>query len=378
MNSAHVGKAVLVMIFFLVFTTGGATESDFNPKKHNGIKRNIITVSLQGKGAAKLDYSSVPDGFKPLTVEVLDDGTEIWHCHSRKDLPRANWSSYILMWLPKSKKFTVSHDLYIDFDLKMDMDEDVPCEISGLLAEGLDDARRSYTMLYWSRTFLTNMHVPVGKKNPQPWKSGEWMRCTASLAPGALRPRGRSVYAKMGDAYYCVSIYIDLRRKAKTDNIQIKNLHIYNKYDISMDNINAIDEYGFSKFHYFCMAGDTKLMKKAIESGAEVNAVGDYMQKPIHFATVSGNTKAVELLLKQGADVNSSSWHKFGRPLYHAIGMRDEKVVRMLLKHGADPRETIENHDINSFVKERKFPQIMPLINEATKALKKKEAEVDL
>ena len=77
--------------------------------------------------------------------------------------------------------------------------------------------------------------------------------------------------------------------------------------------------------------GDTKAVKKHLESGVSVNAKDLNTLTPLHFAALLNKTEIAELLISEGSDVNAKEDY------YHTpldLADPDLETAELLRKHG--------------------------------------------
>ena len=85
------------------------------------------------------------------------------------------------------------------------------------------------------------------------------------------------------------------------------------------------------ELHDAARNGDTKIVMRLLNEGADVNARNFIGWTPLHFAAWNGHTAAVQLLLAAGADVNAED--KYGdTPLDYAQQQNHGEWITTLLK----------------------------------------------
>lgn len=87
--------------------------------------------------------------------------------------------------------------------------------------------------------------------------------------------------------------------------------------------------------HRCCLEGDTSLLRKLLDNGAQINEL-DYDRVPaLYYASMRGHNDTVRTLLQNGADVNTEGG-EHGNALNTACYTGFKKTAEMLLSQGAD------------------------------------------
>lgn len=83
--------------------------------------------------------------------------------------------------------------------------------------------------------------------------------------------------------------------------------------------------------------GDSRNVKKAIESGVNIDAFGDCGKTALHKASERGHVDIIYLLAKAGASVEKKSEEGIQTPLEMAVESRQFGAVKALIELGANP-----------------------------------------
>ncbi len=101
------------------------------------------------------------------------------------------------------------------------------------------------------------------------------------------------------------------------------------------ENINLLDEYGYSPLIETTIANDFEKAKILIDAGALVNQKDMTNRTALHWATSNNNAEIVEMLLKAGADPNA--FHIASEPvLVKPLLGNNQQIKAYLAENGAD------------------------------------------
>ncbi len=89
--------------------------------------------------------------------------------------------------------------------------------------------------------------------------------------------------------------------------------------------------------HDLVSSGDTKLLQRQIESGANINAKNEEGFSLLHCAIRNGQISMVDFLLSSGANVNQVTHFKKNTPLHFSVFQDDSSITEKLLLAGAEP-----------------------------------------
>ncbi|KAG4443311.1 hypothetical protein IFR05_001180 [Cadophora sp. M221] len=98
---------------------------------------------------------------------------------------------------------------------------------------------------------------------------------------------------------------------------------------------NYVDEKDAQKpaiLHLAAATGDTKLVRRLLNSGSRSSVIDAFGMRPIHWAAERGHFKIVQLLVSPSADLD----HKGRNPLFMASESTSAQTVRVLLKFGSN------------------------------------------
>ncbi|OGT37123.1 MAG: hypothetical protein A3F11_00435 [Gammaproteobacteria bacterium RIFCSPHIGHO2_12_FULL_37_14] len=102
------------------------------------------------------------------------------------------------------------------------------------------------------------------------------------------------------------------------------------------EELNQIDEYGFTPLIEAAIANNLKLSKLLLEHGANPNLPDATGGSALHWAAENNNIELCQLLLKHGA--NPNSYNFAGQPVLVMPMLRGQKKLRhVLVQAGADP-----------------------------------------
>jgi len=105
----------------------------------------------------------------------------------------------------------------------------------------------------------------------------------------------------------------------------------------SEEDPNAVDEYGFTKYHRALLAGDLEAAQRELDRGAKYNTITGNGRLPLEMAMTSGNLDLVRLLLDLGCDPNVSDGSERGLTIMHGAAMHSTlEMVRILHASGGD------------------------------------------
>ncbi len=100
--------------------------------------------------------------------------------------------------------------------------------------------------------------------------------------------------------------------------------------------------------------GNTGIIRKLLEAGADPHILDQGGRTPLHMAAAKGDKESVRLLLEKGARINAGD-DKGDTPLHYAARHGFKTVTTVLLKRGASP--DAENHEGHTPVE---LPEIKP------------------
>ncbi|WCR59677.1 MAG: Phosphocholine transferase AnkX [Wolbachia endosymbiont of Ctenocephalides felis wCfeF] len=101
------------------------------------------------------------------------------------------------------------------------------------------------------------------------------------------------------------------------------------------EDINSIDENGWTQLHLAAWEGRVDVADSLIKKGANINAENVFGRKPIHVAAESNNTNIIEFFFSKGMSIDDVD--RYGRtPLYCASWNGHLSVVQYLIEKGAD------------------------------------------
>jgi ankyrin repeat protein len=95
--------------------------------------------------------------------------------------------------------------------------------------------------------------------------------------------------------------------------------------------------------HLMVTAGDVKLVKSEIKTGADVNSQTVHGFTPLHNAVISGNIEICNLLIEAGADVNLVDIYN-NSPLYYAVFYQNKELVHL----GANGKQDVIKVDLET------------------------------
>jgi len=82
--------------------------------------------------------------------------------------------------------------------------------------------------------------------------------------------------------------------------------------------------------------GNSHMIQRYVERGANINAVDKYKNTPLYYAIVHKELKVAKALIAQGANVNHLNMDN-NSPLSAAVLNDDYEAVTMLMDENADP-----------------------------------------
>lgn len=123
--------------------------------------------------------------------------------------------------------------------------------------------------------------------------------------------------------------YFDILHVAKANAIALLHVIIdnFHLYDF---NIATTDELGNSLLHIAVYNNNLRLIRKAIELGANVNLLNDERRTPLHIAAGKGHAEAVEILLRNNAIQNIVDC-KGEMPIFRALRKERLKAVESFI-----------------------------------------------
>ncbi len=102
-----------------------------------------------------------------------------------------------------------------------------------------------------------------------------------------------------------------------------------------VEDINAIDEYGFTPLIESIIAGRQDITELLLKNGADVHEPDLTNTSPLHWAVDLNHTGIVKLLLDHKADANT--YNSSHQPVLTKALLRDQLLIKKLLyQHGAD------------------------------------------
>lgn len=101
------------------------------------------------------------------------------------------------------------------------------------------------------------------------------------------------------------------------------------------DNLNYLDEYGYTPLIEAIIIDDIKKVEVLLKAGVDVNQKDITKRSALHWAVNNNNLKISKLLLQHGADPNA--YHIAGEPVLVKPILRNENELKYLLvENGAD------------------------------------------
>jgi cytohesin len=96
------------------------------------------------------------------------------------------------------------------------------------------------------------------------------------------------------------------------------------------NNLNRIDDNGFTLLHLMAGAGKMGVVKFLVAEGADVNAKSNNGETPLHFAAYGGHVKVAHFLVSVKANVNAQT-NKGDTPLHTAVREKNFGVITFLV-----------------------------------------------
>lgn len=103
----------------------------------------------------------------------------------------------------------------------------------------------------------------------------------------------------------------------------------------SIENINAVDKYGYSTLILATIKGSKKLVSNLIKMGSNINHMDNFGNTALFYALASENIEIAKLLLKNGALVKEREDFFFTELMYSVI-LGDMEIISKLLDLGAE------------------------------------------
>lgn len=101
-------------------------------------------------------------------------------------------------------------------------------------------------------------------------------------------------------------------------------------------NIEVVDGKGMTPLLWASLRGCTEVVKVLLENGAEVNKANRAGWTPVIQAAASGHLDTLQVLIDHGGDVNQSTGYS-ETALMFAAGEGHLAIIELLLEHGAKP-----------------------------------------
>ncbi len=316
-------------------------------------RRNVINFKFNGKGAARIL------GRGNAKVMKDADGNEVIQGLTTYDDPNSKTGARIPIAFPEGTSAKISHDLYVEFDILCKAEDYRKLNIHfDLDVNGHQKRHGNYVsaqLMVFMGMFMGISHQEdiLAPKNPNNLEKGEWTHCVVSITPGSFASYAPpSTGPVTGDVLDRLQMYIDKDKMTKVSKILIKNIRVYNYFDDSLEEVNKLDQFKYSKFHRACISGDVDLMQKMIDAGADLKKLGNMFNSPLCFAVKSGKTEAVQFLLDKGLDINERNGPLGKTALVGASNFPKMDMLTFLLLKGADPRHKVNRRTIAQWAKD--------------------------
>lgn len=142
-----------------------------------------------------------------------------------------------------------------------------------------------------------------------------------------LVKQGEDVNAPTGDGMTA------LHWAAINDDVEMAEVLIY-----AGANLEAVTRIGAHRpLHVASRAGNTAVVKRLLEAGADATATTSTGVTALHFAAAAGTPEIVTALVDAGADVNATDPAWLHTPLMVAAAQGRGAAIRALMAGGADP-----------------------------------------
>lgn len=122
-----------------------------------------------------------------------------------------------------------------------------------------------------------------------------------------------------------------------TEAILQRNHALCERIIKAQENLNYLDEYGYTPLIQAVIANDQKTTTLLLEHGAHPNQKDSTGNSALHWAIYNNNHDIVKLLLQHNADPNSyniSSEPILAKPILR----QDNPIKKLLMEHGASPQ----------------------------------------
>lgn len=129
---------------------------------------------------------------------------------------------------------------------------------------------------------------------------------------------------------YCSYTLLYLAIDFKLDNL------IDALLEVKEVDINARGPFAqWTPLHWASESGNTRVVRKLIEKGANVNQLDSSQRTTLYQTAVNGDIEIIKILVKNNADVNAEDLARL-TVLYEAARHGHKEVVKYLMKNGAD------------------------------------------
>ena len=139
------------------------------------------------------------------------------------------------------------------------------------------------------------------------------------------------------------------------------------KNALSTNNINWIDQFGYSALHIALSKGFDEIAKMLIEAGIDVNLQDSKGQTALHYCAFYNKPEIAKVIIRNGGSLNIAD--RFGNEALWTAVISDKgfgnrvEIVRIFIESGANPKhENKVNETPLKAAKELEYEEVLAVM----------------